>query len=76
MERFVSRTFVFAFSSMTPKPKRKSLNGGKRRNSMFADLIVTVAVFVFGFALYSVLCDFVEWGFGILEPVEQERGEQ
>jgi len=43
---------------------------------MFADLIVTVAVFVFGFALYSVLCDFVEWGFGILEPVEQERGEQ
>jgi hypothetical protein len=34
---------------------------------MFADLILIIAVFVFGFALYSALCDFVDWGFEVLD---------
>jgi hypothetical protein len=40
---------------------------------MFADLILVAAVFVFGFALFSALCDFVDWGFEILDPKEGDK---
>ena len=34
---------------------------------MLADFILVVAVIVFGFALYAALCDFVDWGFEVLD---------